>query len=202
MRAFQPVSLHDLAFDLLPEDARDAEVRQHHVQILVNEEVARLDVPVDDPLAVDVVEGGRQLLEPAVHHVLVDVLQVDVLHRVGLAVLVRDEIHHEVRHLRLVLEAEVEDVREVRMLQPRQQLSLFEELLLERVVGVVVRVERERLKGIVGAEFEVFHLVHRPHPALPEQADHPVVADDASFVDFCHVFLPLFNRSYAKPDRM
>ena len=49
----------------LVDDAGNAEVAHMHLVSLVEEEVRRLDVPVDDSGLMRVVQGGRGLLEPA-----------------------------------------------------------------------------------------------------------------------------------------
>ena len=83
----------------------------------IQQKVARLDVPMDDSLRMDVIECLCNILEPEVDEVLGDVRLLDILHRVRFVVLVQDEIHHEIRHLRLWLNRKIEDADDSRVRQ-------------------------------------------------------------------------------------
>ena len=74
------------------------------------------------------------------------------------------------------------------MLQPCQKPSFLQKLLLQRVACVMIRIEGERLQGIVRPELQMLDLLHRTHSALPERTHNPVVADYASFFKFDHLF--------------
>ena len=145
------------------------------MKVLAEQHVARLDVTVDDAKRMDVVEGRRHVLEPEIDEILVDVRLVDVLDRMGLAVIVEDEIHDEVRHLRLRLDRQVEDPNDVRMLEPGERAPLVQELLAQEVRLLVVA--GERLQRVVRAKLDMLNLVHVAHPALSERTDDLVRAD-------------------------
>ena len=164
-----------LAADPLALELRDAEIAQHHAAPVVEEDVAELDVAMDDALVVHVVERRRELGEPADKMILVRAADLQVGERIGAAVLVMDKLHDKVGELSAVEDAEVEDAHDVRMPKPRQDLALGQEPPAEEID--LPMVQRKRLQRVMHAEVHVLDLVHSPHAALSERTDNAVRSD-------------------------
>ncbi len=148
--------------------ARDAEVRHLHAALAVDEHVVRLDVAMDDPVAVReaqrredlprVLDGDRNRRRPAGDDQLLQRAAVEVLHG------------DVVRPLRL---AAVVDRDDVRMRQRRCVLRLAAEALDELVVVRVAVVED--LDGDAAAQLLVLGEVDVGHAAGAE-LPHDLVA--------------------------
>src|SRR5206468_4852167 len=143
-------------------------------------DVRGLDVAVEDPVLVGVVERPRQLLEHP--HRLTQ------LH--GLAEPVRqgsslDELEHQVGEV--VLVAEVEDLQDVRMLETGDRPRLLlEALAVERVVGEEVG---EDLDRHVAVESGVVGAVDGRHAAAADALEQTVGPDRGSLLHL-HVRRP------------
>ena len=152
----------------LVEELRDAEVEQLGHAVGRDEDVRRLDVAVDDEVAVGVGDGlgdGAKQPQPLAE---AEAALVAIL-RDGLAV---DELHREVG-LAFGRDATVEESGDVRVLEAGEDLALLQEAA-EDLVAAHARpdqLERDPLLELpVGALGEV----DRAHPALPERADDAV----------------------------
>jgi hypothetical protein len=147
--------------------ARDAEVR--HLQPLADEDVVRLDVPVDDPVPVRkperlehlvrVGKRGRDRERPTRHDQLLEAAPLDDLHR------------DVVGAFRLAAVVHRDDVR---MRERRGRLGLAPEALDEEIVVRVTLVQN--LDRDPAAEILVLGEVDVRHAARPELADDAVAA--------------------------
>ena len=136
------------------------------------ENVAELDVTVNDALGVDVVKCRRQLREPLENAVLIKFGGLDVRERARGAVLGQDEIHHEIRRPRRLIEVQVEDMDEVRIVKTCEDLPLGQELALQDIDMSVLN--RKGLQRVMDAELHMFDLIDRTHAALAEEADDTI----------------------------
>ncbi len=84
-----------------------------------------------------------------------------------------DVLHREPRHAG-VGEAAVDEVRDVRMAQPRQDLALAQEALVQGRAAAAHQLQRDLLRDVV----DPLGQVHRAHAALAEQAQDAVAAGD------------------------
>src|SRR5690606_18439395 len=149
-------------------DLRDAEVEQLRLTRRGHEDVRRLQVAMDDEVAVRVLDGvanpAEQLDAPPHRnsHALAvrrDGFPVDVLHReVGTAVDVR---------------AAVEEARDEGMFEPREDLTFAPEAREHRGIA---RAGPHDLQGDTLLELAVgaLRLVDDAHAAAPDLADDPV----------------------------
>jgi hypothetical protein len=149
---------------------------QAHVENLdrpapVADEVAGLDVAVDEPLLVRVLQAGRGLRDVLRRRGVRDgpVAVENLLERLAL-----DVLHHEVR--RVVVPGDVEDADDVRVVQRRRGAGLALEPF-EREFVILVLAGHENLDRHLAVQFQVFGEVHRPHPAAAEQILDDVRAD-------------------------
>ena len=153
----------------------EAEVGEERPAPGIEEDVPRLDVAVEDPLRVGVVEGGRDRGEPGHrlrgrHRTLDPFLQ-----RAP-----RDEGHDEVRDL-LPLERrrpEIVDGEDVRVLEPGHETGLAEEALGKGRVG------RDRVVDDLDGDRAVKGLVLGPpdfrHPAGPGAFEEAISTQEGS----------------------
>jgi hypothetical protein len=102
----------------------DVEVGQGGVAISVEEDVVGLDVPMDDPLAVQVLDGRRELGDPVAHDALGKGL--------GLAVEVEAKVaaHHQVQYVEAVLSVleSVAHVADERMVDLFEQTTFLDDV--------------------------------------------------------------------------
>ncbi len=152
----------------------DAEVGDLDLVRLVDDEVGGLDVPVDDPARVGVVEGRRDLAHEADHPLG---LEAGPFLEDGADRLPLHELHGEERHL--VLLADVEQGDDVGVGQRPRDPRLLVEALLERPVLRAPRgdVEADRLDRQGALDEGVEGLVDGPHGAEAEGARDLVAAD-------------------------
>jgi len=147
-------------------DLGDAEVHQLDERLAVlgpaDHDVVGRDVPVDDVLAVEIAEREQRLVRDlerqgdtgrALH--AEELRQVDAV----------DELHDEVGRP-LVVEGEVQDGADVRVLQARRRPRLLEEAPLQVLVGD--RVGPHDLDDPDLVEEPMADAVDRPHPALAQ----------------------------------
>jgi hypothetical protein len=153
------------------ERAGDAEVRDHRVPAVADENVRRLDVAMHDPIRVRVVERGGDVAQDSQRtvHLQPAALRDELLHAAA--------SHHAHRVERDAGPlADGEDRNDMRMIEPRRELGLT----LEARVGVGVedRIERENLQRDVAVERRLVRAVHDAHAAAAEQvAEHERIAD-------------------------
>lgn len=174
-------------------ELRDAEIAQYDPALAVEKQVVEFDVAVDDAEIVDVVEGRGDLGEPAGDFPFARLARRKVGQRPGLAAFAAHEIHDEIGEIALRENVEVEDVRDVRMVEPREDLALGEEAPAE-VLDVPV-VEGEGLHRRTHAQPAVFDFVHRPHAAASEDADDAVGPNDVIFTELHGPYYSKYRRS-------
>ena len=164
--------------------AREAEIREVGPVGLVDEDVLRLDVAMDEPRCVRGVECRRDRCEQAQRAGGVELARVDeVLQRVA--------AHVAHREIQAVLGlAGVVDRDDVRVVERRLDLALAAEARAERLVGGQRRVEqlqRDRaVQGLLRRE------VHGAHAAAAEQALDAVAGEPRPGLD--HQRLPMIVR--------
>ena len=153
------------------EQLGDAEVQELRRAVRRDQDVARLEVPVDDEVLMGVLDGRAHLAEQ--HEPWLE------RERPRLAVGVEgnalDALHHDVGHAILGGPA-VQQPRDVGMIQGRQDAPLLEEPLHQRAARRSAAHDLDRhllLEGGIGALREV----HHGHPALSQLPDDPVGPD-------------------------
>ena len=169
----RPEHRADLGDARLVGGAGDPEVGElDHIRI-GHEQVARLDVPVHDAVAVRVVESAAGLG----HHVdrLLDFHRAVVAEQLGAGV-AGDVLHHDEVLARSFVEAEIEHLHDVRVDQPGGRQCLATEAGHER--RVVREMLGEQLDRYVALQALVERQLHRGHPADAEAALDPVPPDD------------------------
>jgi hypothetical protein len=147
--------------------ARDPEVDDARATISTDDDVARLEVAMDDPLAMrsreaaprlhehphDLRPGPRPRAKPAIERAPID------------------ELH---RHERVtVVRVDVVDRDHVRMVQPRERLRLAKQ---PRTCSTA-RPRTQELESDRAAELRIVGLHHNPHSALPSRSEHHVPPD-------------------------
>ena len=167
----------DRAFD----QARDAEIHEPHVVIRRDQDVLRLQVPVDDPFCMDRVEAGRDLSrdfpQERLGHDAEFVLQfaqrppLDVFH------------HQEMEGLPVHLEGVgVQGRDDVLVAHPATEVGLPQEALEEAVLSEEVRVDQLDGDGRTRVPAELRFRQPRapdgPHPARAEFLFDPVAAEE------------------------
>lgn len=153
------------------QQAGDAEVQQLHLAALVHQDIARLEVAVDDQAAVGEGHGREHLQKERQHpgrrpglarHPLVDGLAVHLLHgQIGLA---------------LGAEAGVVEPRDMRVLQTGQQIALVDEALAHALRRL--QLAQRQLQG--HAAQHAAGLLGGPdhgHAALAQRRQQAVVGD-------------------------
>ena len=155
----------------------DAEIEQLDAAICADENVRRFEVTMHDEVGVRVRHGGENIekeLDASFHAkrvlvaIAIDWQAVDVL-------------EHQVR-LRRRRYAGVDEARDVRMAEPREQAALaLESLFAARRAGAHQR-QIEQLDGGAALEPSVraFREPDAPHAALADGRDEPVRADTMS----------------------
>ena len=136
------------------------------------EHVGRLQVPVDDAAAVSFVDGpgeGSRQLDNAGDRLR---LAVDLLGQRAAA----DKFQHQVRQP--VLPTHLEDLHDVRMVQPGRRFRLDAEPHSLLVAGVFRGADH--LDGHQPVERQVAGLVDNPHAAAPQDLEHVVPGDLAA----------------------
>ena len=98
-----------------------------------------------------------------------------------LAVFGKDKIHHVVERARLLVKVKVYDPHEVRMVKPRENLTLDAEPLAEEIDMSFP--QRKGLQRVMNAELQVLDLVDGRHSALAKGTDDAIVADDVIRVE-------------------
>jgi hypothetical protein len=147
----------------LPQQLRQAEVRDLHPAFQVHQDVFRLDVAVHDPFVVGVLQRLANLRHDRQRLLRLQVPGPEHLPQVCPV----HELHEEViqpAHL-----AEVVDRDDARVAQARQGLGYAGEPLGERRVGP--RLGGQDLQGCQPVELRLPDLVHGPHPALADQLE-------------------------------
>ena len=139
------------------------------------EDVAQLDVAVDDALPVDVVDGRGKLREPSEDALLVEFRRLDVKERTRFAVPGQHKIHHEIRSASRFVEVQVEDAHKVRVMKAREDLTFGQELAFQHIDMPALK--REGLQRIMNAELFMLDFIDSPHAALTKKADYPVRTD-------------------------
>ena len=153
---------------------RDADVHQHAPRAeRIADDVPRLDVAVDDPAIVERVERRGDLIDHRDdlgerHRGALDAVAIHrLLHPLAL-----DELHHEVRVAAAL--PEVEDLDQVRVLEPREHRRLAPQVLHERrVLGQVRAQHLDRHRPL---EREVLGAVDHAHAAAADLVQEPVRA--------------------------
>ena len=139
------------------------------------QQVARLDVAVDDPVAVGVVQALAGLFDD--RDGLVD-LQPAIVTQDLRAGLPLDVLHHDEVLPRLLVQARVEDLHDVRVYQTRGGLGLALEARDERrILGEVLGQQLDRHTPF---QAHIEREVHRRHPPEPEPALQTVAPGDLS----------------------
>ena len=150
---------------------------------LREEEVPRLEIAVDDARPVGLLERERRLAKVPYHLGLRE--PPETLQALP-EILAAEQLHHQERHPRGLVDPGVEDVDEVIALDRSGDRGLALEALALVPAREDVRVhhlEREATLGL-----EVQDLVHRTHSARSDQADDPVpTREDGPDLESCHV---------------
>ncbi|OQA94191.1 MAG: hypothetical protein BWY25_02898 [Chloroflexi bacterium ADurb.Bin222] len=146
-------------------------VHQHRPPVGADDDVLRLDVPVDDPLAVAIGQRVQQLSSPAQHLRLRQ--RTLPLDPVGQA-LPLHEVHHQVGVA--VLLEKVANPYQVRMVQAGQDLRLLLELLaqLGQDMGGQPRLGGHLFERHGHVESRIPGAVDGAHSALAQQRDNAV----------------------------
>ena len=156
-------------------DLRDAEVRDLHGPVGRDDDVRGLDVAVDDPAPVRVIEGvrdGHRDLRDAVPR------ERDLLLQELLEILPLDVLHRDEGRLGLDLLADVVDRDDVRVRERSGRLRLAHEPFVELALLVVVlRGGPDRLEGHPAPDDRVAPEVHDAHRSLAELALHLVARE-------------------------
>jgi hypothetical protein len=142
------------------------EVHQHRLPVRANDDVLRLDVPVDDPLAVTVRQSAQQLVGPLQHLLLgQSALPLDAM----IQTLTLDEVHHQVS-VAAFLE-EVGHPHQMRMVQASQDHGLLLELLtqLGQSLGIQAGLRDHLLQRHHNVKTHIPSAINRPHTSLPQQ---------------------------------
>jgi len=161
-----------------PGELGQPEVQDLHLASLRQEQVRRLDVPVDDPLRVGFRQPGRRL-----HHQTGGFLPNQRAspepfpERFSL-VAGHHDVERAVRRL-----ADLVHRADVWVVQPGGGARLVEKALLG--VDVPGQLRRQELEGHGALQGGVFRLVHHPHPALAELRQDPVMRN--SLADHRHL---------------
>jgi hypothetical protein len=150
------------------DDLGDPEVHEVHPAPLVEQDVLRLHVAMDDPLVVGVVEGVRHPAEDGHRAREGDAL---ALQELGKAAAL-DEPHGHPGDALLLLDVEAVDGDDVRVLEAGDDLGLVTEALGEG--RVVQELAGEDLQGDVAVEGGLVGLVDRGHAAPAERLDDAV----------------------------
>ena len=156
-------------------EIEDLDVGLGAVRVLEDEDVRRLQIPVDDAALVGVSHGGADLPEqgePAAH--LGPRIRGTVLVQVGGERPARHQLHGE-EVLSLVRGARLVDRRDARVFEPGQAVGLALEHAYRARVDVPAsqdHLERDRAPRPL-----LLGLVDHPHPAAADLAHHPVGPD-------------------------
>jgi hypothetical protein len=141
-------------------------VYQHRLPIGANDHVLRLDVPVDDSLAVTVRQSAQQLIGPLQHLFLrQSALPLNAM----IQTLTLDEVHHQVSVAAFF--KEVGHPHQMRMVQAGQDHSLLLELLaqLGQSLGIQTRLGHHLLQRHHDVKTHIPSTINRPHTPLPQQ---------------------------------
>ena len=163
---------------------------------LVAHQVAGLDVAVDEPLLVRVLQSGRGLRDVLGRGRVRDraVAIEDLLERLAV-----DVLHDEVGHV--VVPRDVEDADDVRVVERRGRAGLAEEPL-ERELLVLVAARHEHLDRDLAVQFQVLREVDRAHPAAAEHVLDDVAADPEPLVPAGEELLGLKARQQSLRDEL
>ncbi len=145
----------------------DAEIREQHLVALVQQHILRLDIAVNQPLFVGVLQGSCYLPYSGQ-----DGLEAQ-LPAFGIALAQRAVggiLHHQKRGA--ALHAKIEDAQDMRMLQPGDSLRLA-----EKVIQIAfAQAGMQHFDGCLRLQVEVFAQIDLGKAALAQQPQQPVVA--------------------------
>ena len=163
-------ALRGVVRDLLGlRDLRDAEIQHLHVVVVaraVDEDVLGLQVSVNHPGVVGHAQGVEGLHRD-VHRALDREALLAAQDRAqGFAL---QELHHE-EELALLVLAEIDELDDVRVGEPRDDVGLAHEAGEARGVGRVLG--GEHLDGHVTADRALHRAVHGAHAARPDHVEH------------------------------
>lgn len=161
-------------------EARKTEVADLEVALLVDQEVGRLEVAVDDAAAVEVLDALEQLVQHVGHVVVAEVVGADDGVQVRVHVLLDEVDLAEALEGRGLLD--VEDLDDVRVVEALEELHLAQGAQTEEV-------PLERLDLLDGDHLvAVVPVPDRHHAvgALPDHTQHLVVADVEHVVLLLH----------------
>jgi len=153
-----------------PGELGQPEVQDLHLASLRQEQVRRLDVPVDDPLRVGLRQPGRRLHHQSGGFRPVQCALPEPLPKCLPLVAGHDDVERAVRRL-----ADLVHRADVRVVQPGCGPRLVEEALLG--IGVPRQHRWQELERHGALQGGVLGLVHHPHPALAEFLDDPIMGD-------------------------
>ncbi len=154
-----------------PLEAGKTEIGDPHLAALVQHHVLRLQIPVEDSLAVRCGEPGAELVRDVEAFLIGQAADAPRQRREVLAV---HELHGEERHAGHV--ADVVDSAHRRMRHLAGDANLVVEA--RQVAGIALARLREELEGHWQVEREVVRPVHLAHAAATEQAHDPITARD------------------------
>ena len=146
------------------EERGQAEIHQPHPSARVDQHVLGLDVPVDDPGVVGMLEGLGDLRHEVEGIALGDRAVGQELPQAGPL----DVFHHQAKEVTRL--ADVEHRRDERVPQLRERSRLAQEPVLECVIGL--EVGPDDLDGDEPVQERLTALVDDPHPAMPQQLHH------------------------------
>jgi len=154
---------------VLVNQAGDAEVQQPHLAARVDQDVGRLEVTVDDQAAVclghrlaDSDEQRDAFIQRQARGMHVHALAFDIFNRQERAAVGED--------------ATVEQPRDARMVQPRQQFALAGEPLAQFRRGFGHRVEQLQRDLLHEAAMTAFGQIDHPHAASTQTLQQAVLA--------------------------
>ena len=154
---------------------RDPEVEKLRVAVTGHEDVAGLQVPVRDQLAVGV---GDRVADPEEEAKTLLDAQAARVAPCGDRLAV-DELHHQVRRA-VVRAASVEETGHAGVRQPGENLALRTETLGEQRAGYTAPNQLDRGPCLVGA-IGTLGEVDRSHPAFPDRLENPPGAETRAF---------------------